>query len=639
MTENNPTSLNCPACGAPLDFDGNSAVVRCKFCGNVSLMPGVLQGRIATSAGFLEEVRRLASSGNLIEAVRKYRSAYGVGLKEAKEAVEALQAGRLVSPSAPGARSPEELTKVIQAAQDLLAQGKKIEAIKLYRENFDVSLTRATYAIEQIQAGQTLQPEAGFETQPLPSREVSTVKTGKWLGAVITVAILLFVGGILAFVLLQPGGPLVSHYYPADKNVFLPASPSTVPDIAVWFYDSKADNRFIGLVNPDTGKLLWKGEPLAGDGYVDGLAAGPDLIYAASGTDLQAYRRSNGSLAWQALMTDKLNYSDFALLVTAVRVITNNADQSIQAYNANNGSPAWSLRLNGYDRSLRLINNSLAVIDYIDSDYHYGLIFLDLLTGNRLNAIIPVCTYNDYDMTMDLDSGLVYDRTAGALFIVYDSPYSCIQRINLATGKADWTNANSDSFNFSPDGFQYLQSDTSLYFSSGNELQVVNKATGEMQSWSPNPDYEVLPLAVTGDTLIARARRTRGTEKFELWGLDIASGNLAWQVDMQGAKPIEPPDEMAGLVDKTDWGWTWKLTPAGLSVITFQGDPNQILLQTYKVADGTNVDSQTLPLKNVTGTFYGIPALIGWQGNIAYMSLESNIYSLDLNTGKLKQVY
>jgi len=92
-------------------------------------------------------------------------------------------------------------------------------------------------------------------------------------------------------------------------------------------------------------------------------------------------------------------------------------------------------------------------------------------------------------------------------------------------------------------------------------------------------------------------------------------------------------------VDKTDWGWTWKLTSAGLSVITFQGEPNQILLETYKVADGTSVASQTLPLKNVTGDFYGIPAVIGWQGDIAYLSLENNIYSLDLNTGKLKRLY
>ena len=45
----------------------------------------------------------------------------------------------------------------------LLQGGRKIQAIKVYRENYDVSLARAKYAIEQIESGQTLRPEAGFE--------------------------------------------------------------------------------------------------------------------------------------------------------------------------------------------------------------------------------------------------------------------------------------------------------------------------------------------------------------------------------------------------------------------------------------------------------------------------------------------
>ncbi len=65
-----------------------------------------------------------------------------------------------------------------------------------------------------------------------------------------------------------------------------------------------------------TGKLRWHAEPLTGDGYADAIADGGDLLYAASGTDLLAYRKSDGSLAWQAQMPDKLNYGDIPLLVT-----------------------------------------------------------------------------------------------------------------------------------------------------------------------------------------------------------------------------------------------------------------------------------------------------------------------------------
>jgi hypothetical protein len=37
-----------------------------------------------------DEIRRMALAGNKIEAIKRYRAIYGVGLKEAKDAVEKL---------------------------------------------------------------------------------------------------------------------------------------------------------------------------------------------------------------------------------------------------------------------------------------------------------------------------------------------------------------------------------------------------------------------------------------------------------------------------------------------------------------------------------------------------------------------
>lgn len=42
------------------------------------------------AAGQIEEVRRLAQNNQLIAAIKLYRSSTGAGLKEAKEAVEAM---------------------------------------------------------------------------------------------------------------------------------------------------------------------------------------------------------------------------------------------------------------------------------------------------------------------------------------------------------------------------------------------------------------------------------------------------------------------------------------------------------------------------------------------------------------------
>jgi outer membrane protein assembly factor BamB/ribosomal protein L7/L12 len=638
--DNQPTSLNCPACGAPLDFDGTSAMVRCKFCRNVSLIPGILPTQAAAPSSALDEIRLLASSGKQVEAIKRYREIYGVDLNEANDGVEALQAGRLVTPSAPGAHAPEELTKTIQEVQRLLAAGNKIEAIKIYRQSYDVSLARAKYAIDQIEAGQTTCPEAGFPAPAAPAQEARQTKTANWLGCVIPLVILLFVGGIVLFGLSQPGGPLNPRYYANGPAILLPSGPDAAPDMAALFFNPDADARFIGLVGLDTGKLRWQAEPLAGDGYADAIVSGTDLVYAANDTDLLAYRKSDGSLAWQATMPDKLNYGTSTLLVAAGRVITNNVDQSIQAYDAETGNPVWNKRLSAYDRTLRLMGNSLVVIDYTDNNYNYGLVFLDPATGGQQNVITPICKHNDYSYdALGNDSGLVYDPAGNALYLVSDASYACLERIDLASGQVAWQTTSDESYSFAADGFQSLMTDSTLYFSNGNELLAVDKSFGTLKTLLTNPDYDLLPLTMAGDKLIVRARRTRGSERFELWGLDRTSGEKGWQLDLQSAQPIDPPDELVGLVDNTDIGWTWKLLPGGFVLMKFQAEPNQIVLETINPADGTSQGTLTMDLKKVSGDFYSIPTILGWQGNLVYLSLETSLYVIDITTGKLKFIY
>ena len=100
----NVSTLNCPACGAALDLDGSSVVLRCKFCGNVIQISGVVPAQAAQAAQpaalppEIEDIRQLARGGKLLEAIKRYRAIYGVSLQEAKDDIEALQANRWVAP-------------------------------------------------------------------------------------------------------------------------------------------------------------------------------------------------------------------------------------------------------------------------------------------------------------------------------------------------------------------------------------------------------------------------------------------------------------------------------------------------------------------------------------------------------------
>lgn len=96
-------------------------------------------------ADFEAEVRTLLADGRKIEAIKRYRDHTGAGLKEAKDAVEMLERdGEL--------RVPErrEATNAEGEIVSLLEQGRKIEAIKLYRERTGISLKEAKEAVEEI---------------------------------------------------------------------------------------------------------------------------------------------------------------------------------------------------------------------------------------------------------------------------------------------------------------------------------------------------------------------------------------------------------------------------------------------------------------------------------------------------------
>ncbi|MDE3091570.1 MAG: hypothetical protein KGJ80_19545, partial [Chloroflexota bacterium] len=99
-----PQDFNCPNCGAPLDYGGGSApTIRCPFCNNSVIVPEELRdhssgmdGSVMLQPGKLRDIAELVRAGNKIEAIKLYRAAFNVGLQDAKDAVEALAAGRPV---------------------------------------------------------------------------------------------------------------------------------------------------------------------------------------------------------------------------------------------------------------------------------------------------------------------------------------------------------------------------------------------------------------------------------------------------------------------------------------------------------------------------------------------------------------
>lgn len=93
-------------------------------------------------------IRQIAQSGRMIEAIKEYRLLTNAGLAESKAAVEALRFGTSVPVSAVSASSRE------QQILDLMARNQEIQAIKLYREWTNVGLKEAKDAVEAMARGE-----------------------------------------------------------------------------------------------------------------------------------------------------------------------------------------------------------------------------------------------------------------------------------------------------------------------------------------------------------------------------------------------------------------------------------------------------------------------------------------------------
>jgi len=98
-------------------------------------------------------VRKLAAEGNKIEAIKAVREHTGLGLKEAKDYVEAIPnvvpLANFVQPQAAVDKADGEAMR--QEAIALKAQNKAIEAIKLVRERTGLGLKEAKDYVDALQ--------------------------------------------------------------------------------------------------------------------------------------------------------------------------------------------------------------------------------------------------------------------------------------------------------------------------------------------------------------------------------------------------------------------------------------------------------------------------------------------------------
>lgn len=95
----------------------------------------------------LDDIKAEIAAGNKIAAIKLYREATGAGLAEAKQAVELIEAGK----PPPSGAAPTASADAMQEVSALVMAGKKIEAIRVYRAAAGVDLKDAKDAVDALE--------------------------------------------------------------------------------------------------------------------------------------------------------------------------------------------------------------------------------------------------------------------------------------------------------------------------------------------------------------------------------------------------------------------------------------------------------------------------------------------------------
>jgi outer membrane protein assembly factor BamB len=499
----------------------------------------------------------------------------------------------------------------------------------------------------EYQPPQPARPEPVLRVQPAPSR-ARLSRQEKRSGMGFLVFFFLSVVGIPIAIVL-----ILVHPFSSGGGSILPQLEPIFPGQivgTVWMLPGGATPEVIAEVNDPvksqytlqrldmvSHKSLWSALGQTNYLQISALLTGDTFAYAVIKNRLVAIRLSDGKQAWEASLPDILSggCARCALLQNG-QVIVHTTDDSLGAYDAMTGHQTWEKRLENPGNTLYSVGDAIAVAYWADKGASLGV--FDAASGNERLHIEPTCQPGkSLKDEMEVYSDVVVDSAASPAkaYIFFGLFNACVQRWDLTTGKMDWETAEEDQNLDNSREAPLLMTGDRLIYVQEDQLRSIDAATGKVSKLLEGvKDYSLVPLLAQGQRLVIRAKRTRGTTSFELWGYDLSAGQILWKRPFPNSAPIDPPDEKIGLITTDESGWTYQLTPAGLWLIRFQTQPNQVDLAQVNLDTGVWTNQKSLDLGVGADTdFYDIPKRIAVQDHLAWFALLDRIYAIDTGAG------
>jgi outer membrane protein assembly factor BamB len=610
-----PRSLNCPNCGAPLDFPPRQASVRCRFCDStiersvsdltdddndhvIQIDASGLSGPAGPARRFVLKMRngepvvvevgqRPAACPSAIETDDAQRAAANAARRAAAARADRRRAAaRATGGSA--AASPAKgagLSCALVVIAPLLIGG--IIAVLIFAANPQSGLV-----VQQLLAGQFAQAWATFRT--VGSNLVPTQS-----GVLLTGAD----GGSDQAILL-------TILYPANSD--------------------QAEQYRLIAVDVTARKLLWQSDPLAPKLYSTPILADADQVYIVSGANLLALRRADGTTAWSTPLADKISFTicrDCLQLVDG-RLAALSDDGTLAVYAAATGELEWTATsIEASPRGLYVLGGRFAFMDR-NAEVEGLLRAFDQATGREI-TVKPVCLSDvSGDEYADWTTPLWPSADGGSVYLSFGYSPACLQRLDARTLKLVWSTQLPDDFTSSLDRVRPVLTADALYLAYEHQVLAIEAAQGTLRRLVQSDDAEFVIEAVHGSDLVLQARRTRGSTRFALWNVDTGTGETRWTFDLGDSPPVEP----AGIIDENTPEWLVHPSDDGLRLLRFQAAADDkshgLLNETLDWQTGESSGQQSTVLNLPTIIFNG-PAWTVWQGNTLWMVIDGELMGFD----------
>ena len=367
--------------------------------------------------------------------------------------------------------------------------------------------------------------------------------------------------------------------------------------------------------------------------------------YVIVGSTVQALILSDGAVEWETSLSDEVAATCRECAVLAKdRLLVLTSDLVLQGININSGEVEWNYEMKtSLDWRVKPIllgeGDKIALVDQTDSDAAAPGVLHVFNTGDgeQFQSIAPQCS----DIPLKVNSPVFIDQEGKNAYFTFSSGIThCIQGWDIEDGRMVWEKTLPEEISKAPWFFDNphldnpgLLADDVLYYGFGapaqkGKLIAIDLSDGAINLLLEDSNYAITPLLKGDGMLLARASRTKGSAQDELWAVDIPSGEILWQHELQTT-------DLMGWGSNDSGVGTWTLVPVGSKLAVIQvisegggGAPYYVVVEILNKQDGV-ITTETKTLiddGHWTGT-----ASTKYR---AYLSIR-NLYSVSLETGEV----